>query len=154
MVYDCLKSGYRIGFNSLSKILKSIFMIHNETVNIWSHLLGAIGFIAFVVLILAEVISLETNLYHKDISMLGDSLNLPQIPRQDLLAYIPSSSQTSPSEQLSVAPLLILLMSSSLCLLCSAAFHIFYPVSPSIFKMSLSLDFAGISINFAGNSDN
>ena len=37
--------GYRINFNSPRKILKSLFMIHNETVNVWTHLIGTIFFI-------------------------------------------------------------------------------------------------------------
>ncbi|KAK0386998.1 hypothetical protein NLU13_5312 [Sarocladium strictum] len=35
-------SGYRADRNSYANSVKSIFRIHNETVNIWSHLLGAL----------------------------------------------------------------------------------------------------------------
>lgn len=38
---EFIHSGYRINFNSSKHVLKSLFMIHNESVNIWSHLLGA-----------------------------------------------------------------------------------------------------------------
>lgn len=34
--------GYRLNFNSGYKIIKSLFMIHNESINVWTHLLGAI----------------------------------------------------------------------------------------------------------------
>jgi hypothetical protein len=34
--------GYRIGFDSPRKVIKSLFMVHNETVNIWTHLIGAV----------------------------------------------------------------------------------------------------------------
>lgn len=34
--------GYRIGFNTPKKILRSLFMVHNESVNIWSHFLPAL----------------------------------------------------------------------------------------------------------------
>ena len=37
--------GYRIGLN-FSQCLKSMFQIHNETVNVWSHLIGSMLFIA------------------------------------------------------------------------------------------------------------
>ena len=37
-------SGYRPTSNSYKRSLKSIGYLHNETVNIWTHLLGAIGF--------------------------------------------------------------------------------------------------------------
>ena len=40
-------TGYRINFHSIKLLLKSIFIVHNETFNIWSHLIGAIAFIIF-----------------------------------------------------------------------------------------------------------
>jgi len=42
-------TGYRIGFNSKRKILRTLFMVHNESVNVWSHLIGAICFIGFII---------------------------------------------------------------------------------------------------------
>ena len=36
--------GYRIGFNSYWKLIKSLFMLHNESVNVWTHLIGLIAF--------------------------------------------------------------------------------------------------------------
>ncbi len=41
--------GYRIRFNSKRKILKSLFMIHNESVNVWSHLIGVSLFICLII---------------------------------------------------------------------------------------------------------
>jgi hypothetical protein len=40
--------GYRIGYSSTWEVLKTVFMIHNETVNIWTHLIGAIIVIFFI----------------------------------------------------------------------------------------------------------
>ncbi|KPI37330.1 Adiponectin receptor protein 1 [Cyphellophora attinorum] len=40
-----VKSGYRNEFRSARACLKSIFSIHNETVNIWTHLVPAAGFL-------------------------------------------------------------------------------------------------------------
>jgi hypothetical protein len=34
--------GYRINFHSCNKILNSLCMCHNETVNVWTHLVGAL----------------------------------------------------------------------------------------------------------------
>ena len=42
---EYLRRGYRIGFHTWTEISKSIFMWHNETMNIWSHLIGAIIFL-------------------------------------------------------------------------------------------------------------
>jgi adiponectin receptor len=41
--------GYRIGFNTKAKIIKSLFMLHNESVNVWSHLIGVFVFIALFI---------------------------------------------------------------------------------------------------------
>lgn len=41
-------TGYRIGFNTTRKIFRSLFMIHNESVNIWSHIIGVILFILLI----------------------------------------------------------------------------------------------------------
>ena len=40
--------GYRINFNNPKKIFKSLFMVHNEIVNIWTHLCPAIFIIIFI----------------------------------------------------------------------------------------------------------
>jgi len=42
-----IRDGFRINF-SMWKLTKSLFMIHNETVNIWSHLFGMIIFIYLI----------------------------------------------------------------------------------------------------------
>lgn len=41
--------GYRINFNTPRKIFRSLFMLHNESVNIWSHCLPAFFIIIFIV---------------------------------------------------------------------------------------------------------
>jgi hypothetical protein len=41
-----IKNGYRIGYNTNSLALRSLFQIHNETSNVWSHLLGSLLFVA------------------------------------------------------------------------------------------------------------
>lgn len=39
-----IRSGYRVGSNSYASCLASLFYVHNESVNIWSHLAGAVLF--------------------------------------------------------------------------------------------------------------
>jgi len=46
---DYIIRGYRIGFHSCWKSTKSLCMCHNETVNVWSHLIGALITILFIV---------------------------------------------------------------------------------------------------------
>jgi len=50
-----LLRGYRINFNDYKKIFKSLFMWHNDTLNIWTHLVGAsLAVYLFVLEILKE----------------------------------------------------------------------------------------------------
>ena len=41
---EYIAKGYLLNCNTFKKTFKSLFMCHNETVNIWTHLLGAIFF--------------------------------------------------------------------------------------------------------------
>jgi hypothetical protein len=42
-----IRRGYRLGL-SFSQCLRSMFQLHNETINVWSHLAGAILFVCLV----------------------------------------------------------------------------------------------------------
>ena len=47
-----IRSGYRINFTRKRAVMKSLFMKHNETINVWTHLVGVclvLGFILQVV---------------------------------------------------------------------------------------------------------
>jgi len=46
--------GYRINYHSYKELLKSTCQCHNETTNIWTHLLGALLFFGVLVLILTN----------------------------------------------------------------------------------------------------
>jgi len=39
-----IETGYRINFSSPRLCLSSLFQLHNETANIWTHLLGVLCF--------------------------------------------------------------------------------------------------------------
>ncbi len=43
-----IRSGYRINFSRKRAIMKSLFMKHNETLNVWTHLIGFIIIILFI----------------------------------------------------------------------------------------------------------
>ena len=49
---DFLIHGYRINHHKTIDILKSLFSMHNETLNIWSHLIGVIVFISLAVILI------------------------------------------------------------------------------------------------------
>lgn len=46
---DKITDGYRINFKTTTSIIKSMFMLHNESVNIWTHCLPAFFLIFFLV---------------------------------------------------------------------------------------------------------
>lgn len=56
-----LKTGFRIGMNTYKQAARSLFMVHNETMNIWSHLLGALSFlgVVFYVIVYLQPVSLH-----------------------------------------------------------------------------------------------
>lgn len=43
-----LYDGYRVNYNTYSDLFRSIWDLHNETCNIWTHLIGALIFIWFI----------------------------------------------------------------------------------------------------------
>ena len=43
-----IRGGYRKQLNSLTECFESLFYLHNESVNIWSHLLGGVFFFALL----------------------------------------------------------------------------------------------------------
>ena len=44
-----IHTGYRINFNTIGRAFWSLFKWHNETVNVWSHLMGFNLFLMFIV---------------------------------------------------------------------------------------------------------
>jgi len=46
---DFLIKGYRVNYHRAVDLFKSLFHIHNETLNIWTHLIGGIIFIALTI---------------------------------------------------------------------------------------------------------
>lgn len=46
---EYIRKGYRINFSSVKAVVKSLFMLHNETMNVWSHLCGVIIFIVLII---------------------------------------------------------------------------------------------------------
>lgn len=66
---EFIKKGYRINCNNVTKILKSLFMFHNETVNIWTHLLGfflSIGLIIYTIILVLDARNDMSNLNFKN----------------------------------------------------------------------------------------
>ena len=48
---EYLLTGYRCHYDTWRGIWSTLFMCHNETVNVWSHLLGCIGFVVAIMFV-------------------------------------------------------------------------------------------------------
>uniref|UniRef100_A0A1B6H4B9 Adiponectin receptor n=1 Tax=Cuerna arida TaxID=1464854 RepID=A0A1B6H4B9_9HEMI len=59
---DCLISGYRPPLVTFSACFMSIFRMHTETVNIWTHLIGCIAFLVLAVHFILSPVSLQEKL--------------------------------------------------------------------------------------------
>lgn len=49
-----LLTGYRVGFKTPARLLRTLFMKHNELLNIWTHLIGSLIFIGLFYYIIVE----------------------------------------------------------------------------------------------------
>ena len=59
---EYIQGGYLLNANTFKKILKGLFMIHNESVNIWSHLIGAIFFFFMIWYTIIFITNLQTQI--------------------------------------------------------------------------------------------
>ena len=78
---EYIKNGYLINCHSLKLVLKSLFVFSNETINIWSHLIGC--FISIILIILTIFIiktSLKKELTQVEFENLKIKLNDTIIP--------------------------------------------------------------------------
>lgn len=241
---EFIKKGYRINCNNTIKVLKSLFVLHNETINIWSHLLGCIMSIIFMIYTGTVVIHAQdskeimpysqlisdfkdttapwidsfnkieeeyqseeikkilnniktsTSEFLKDISEkvgLNEKFNqynkkikellneakskFDEVKKSEVFVKINTtwnrvqkklinimdvygmsieSSQkkaklTNNENRLVVWPLFIMLISSIICLGCSATYHWFMPLSKSVNTILSRLDYAGITLLVAGS---
>lgn len=88
--------GYRKNFRQFSDILKSIFMAHHETLNIWTHFLGSIALIGVLYFILSEYLPHHSVIVHlKELSFRKPNLegSLAEL-KASMLACQPTSARS------------------------------------------------------------
>jgi adiponectin receptor len=133
---EFIKNGYRINFSSICNVFKSLFILHNESVNIWSHLLGTLMVIA---LILYTGIVIEPNRNSPRLCKTLDTINSTDLLKQSI------------NFDLEKWPIFVMLSCALLCLSCSATFHWFCAHSKHVHEFLNRLDYAGISILISGS---
>lgn len=135
----------------------SLFRWHNETLNVWTHLLG---FVLFVGLTIANVVHFSQladfmTIFAKHFPTSGDanvSNNSKEFsvgPTQLIdLKQEPSLSMdlTSPETAVTSWPFFVFLAGSMYCLLSSSVCHLFYCHSPRFNLVLLQMDYAGIAV--------
>jgi hypothetical protein len=88
---EYIRHGYRINFNTTRKVFRSLFMLHNESVNIWSHLIGAVLIILVII-----YTSFFIRAYKNDIMNFDLNLNFTEINEEikhvtkPIFDYIPT----------------------------------------------------------------
>ena len=59
---EFIKGGYLLNANTFKKIFKGLFLIHNESVNVWSHLIGAIFFFFMILYTIIFITNIQTQI--------------------------------------------------------------------------------------------
>lgn len=122
---EFLRHNHRPPMYSFRGCIKSIFRLHTETLNIWTHLLGALFFIFLVA---------GVYIFGDYVTFLFEDIQIHDLPWQEQ------------------ATLLCFFGGAVLCLACSATFHTFSNHSKGVFSVMSRLDYAGIAFLITGSS--
>ncbi|GAA6025475.1 hypothetical protein JCM10207_000783 [Rhodosporidiobolus poonsookiae] len=132
--------GYRRLQHSYRGCLRTIFGVHNETVNIWTHLLGSTTAI-FVCAYLLLDLNPATSLSHRRKGWLAPFAGIPY--------PFPSKAQPSVTWADTVG-FAAFLLSASICLGFSSLFHTFLAHSHDVAVAWNRLDYIGIVVLISG----
>lgn len=83
---EFILNGYRINFHSIKHILKSLFLLHNETFNVWSHLSGCLVVI-FLMIFTFCTISSYSLLTYNIMSSILKNVNIEKMSIKELEEY-------------------------------------------------------------------
>lgn len=122
---EFIRGSYRPPMFSFRGCFKSMFRLHNETWNIWTHFAG---FLFFVVLVMGVYI------FEDYITWLFEDLDIYKLPW---------------TEQ---AMLWLFFGGAIVCMLCSTLFHILHSHSRNINEVFSRLDYSGIALLITGSS--
>ena len=120
-----LTAEHRPPMHSFLGCFKSMFRMHTETWNIWTHFLGLSFFVA---------LCLGIYVYGDYITFLFEDIEIYQLPVTDQ------------------AMLFCFFLAAMICLSCSTLFHLFSNHSYSVYRLFIRLDYSGIAILITGSS--
>ena len=121
-----LQAHYRPPMYSIRGCVKSMFRLHTETWNIWTHLLG---FVLFIFLSVGMFVSRDyiTQFFEENVI-------ISELPWEEQLV------------------LALFFIGAMTCLFCSTAFHTLCNHSEHMHKVTSRLDYSGIAILITGSS--
>ncbi|XP_022864582.1 heptahelical transmembrane protein 2-like [Olea europaea var. sylvestris] len=138
----------------LKHIVLSLFSLHNETLNVWTHLLGFIIFVGLTVMSLTEKKTLENVMA----SFVGEGMNMKTMNQSNssdslfsksYVGHIPKPSilhANADSNSLPTWPWFVFLGGAMNCLIFSSISHLFACHSQRFYLFFWRLDYAGISL--------
>ncbi|CAI2373976.1 unnamed protein product [Moneuplotes crassus] len=146
-----IKTGYRIGYTSFKDCFKSIFSIHNETVNIWTHLVGIFMYI-FLSYYVCYLMPTTEELRNFDGSQ-GALVRYHKYFVEKILGYNVEHLREENSE---VFPLILHYLGGVICMACSTSHHVFMCHSEKVFHFFYKCDsfgilFLALGMNFTMN---
>ena len=146
---EWIHTGYRAP-SGFWQTLFSLFSFHNETINVWSHLIGAVYFLASFFLIVYEIsfggLSSSSSPFidtNSTTTLTSTSTSFFQLFTLNTSTVMPP---TAPAW-----PIAVFLASAAFCLLTSTTFHLFYPVNKEVFETLVRLDYVGIAALISGS---
>ena len=122
---EYLTHEHRPPMNSFTGCFKSMFRMHTETWNIWTHFLGCIFFVA---------LCLGIYVYGDYITFLFEDIEIYQLPL------------------IEQAMLFCFFLAAMICLSCSTMYHLFNNHSHQVAQLFGRLDYSGIAILITGSS--
>eukprot|EP00897_Mesotaenium_endlicherianum_P005331 jgi/Mesen1/4826/ME000243S03997 len=135
---------------SLKHTLLSLFDIHNETVNIWTHL---IGFIIFLWLTLDIALREWPPFMYKTEMQTGARVASVAPPNNDMPqvcnVQVDPAAEVLHKEVLPKWPFFVFLFGAMFCLLSSTASHLLHCLSHTASLMLWKLDYLGIAVMVA-----
>ena len=142
--------GYRIGFTNAKRVIKSLFMIHNETTNIWSHIIGVLIYVFFIIYLLFWTApDIRENL-PEDSTILGVSVSWIIAINRFIAKYILwIDGDVAATYEVTKIPILIHMFGNIVWMTMSSTYHLFWCHSEYISWTLHHYDYAGISIMIA-----
>ena len=123
---EFLLSHHRPPMGSIIRCTKTIFSLHTQTWNIWTHLLGFILFLSITV----SVFLLRDSITH----LFEESVTISDLPLH---------------EQAIVS---LFFIAAMICLFCSTAYHTLSNHSENFYTLFCQLDYTGIALLIAGSN--